>query len=265
MGGQGDGEPVGPHRAVDGSGGDPVALRYGEHIADAAGLQVAAQLPVAAVELVRGTPGGRHPGIEGAGEHPPGQGDLGGEAHLRGDAGCGASGRVVGPHLRQVDLTVDEGRPVRRGIDQVDRHLRVLDPSGGAGVLALGSYGVISLFQVTGVVQDQHPAGVAERVDHVAAHVVTDLVGVPDRLTQQSLHRMRRTVSGLLGQLPTRPGVHIGHETEQERPRLPARLHPSKPARDSCNPVSNSASHPSASTLSPAAAARSSLVLTNSA
>jgi hypothetical protein len=35
--------------------------------------------------------------------------------------------------------------------------------------------------------------------DRVPAHVVTHRVGVSDRLTQQPLHPMRRTVSRLLG------------------------------------------------------------------
>ena len=39
-------------------------------------------------------------------------------------------------------------------------------------------------------------------------------------------------VSGLLGQLPTRAGVHIRQQAEQEGPRLPARLHPPEPTRD---------------------------------
>ena len=42
---------------------------------------------------------------------------------------------------------------------------------------------------------------------------------------------MRRSVPGLLGHLPTRASVHIRQQSEQKRPRLPARLHPPKPAR----------------------------------
>ncbi|MFC4044567.1 hypothetical protein ACFO1B_39680 [Dactylosporangium siamense] len=37
-------------------------------------------------------------------------------------------------------------------------------------------------------------------------------------------------------QLPARPGVHIGQQTEQEHARLPARLHPTEPARDRGEP-----------------------------
>jgi hypothetical protein len=76
--------------------------------------------------------------------------------------------------------------------------------------VALGTDRGLALLQITSVVEDQHPIRIAERVHRVAAHVVADCIGVPDRLAQQPLHRVRRHVSSLLGQLPTRSGVHIG-------------------------------------------------------
>ena len=89
-----------------------------------------------------------------------------------------------------------------------------------------------SLFQVSGVIQHQHRIGIAELIDHIAAHVVTHQVGVPHRLTQQPLHPMRRDVSGLLRQLPTRTRVHIRQQAKQKRPRPTTRLHPPEPASD---------------------------------
>jgi hypothetical protein len=126
----------------------------------------------------------------------------------------------------------------------------------------------VALVQITRVVQDQHPVRVAERVDDIAAHVVTHTVCVPDRLTQQPLHRARRTIPGLFRQLPTRTGVHIGQQPEQERPSRNARAcrrgstRPNRPAI-AANPVSNSASHCSTATLCPAATARYSIVSTS--
>jgi hypothetical protein len=69
-----------------------------------------------------------------------------------------------------------------------------------------------------------------------AAHVVAHPVAVPHRLAQQPLHPMRRGVSGLFGQLPTRPRVHIGQESKQIGAGLPARLDPPEPARDPGEP-----------------------------
>jgi hypothetical protein len=114
--------------------------------------------------------------------------------------------------------------------------LRVLDPARRAGVLSLRPDGELTLFQITCVIQDQHAVRVAERVGDVAAHVVTHALGVPDRLTQQPLHCVRRRVSGLLRHLPTRSGVHIGQQAEQKRTGPPARLHPAEPARDRHEP-----------------------------
>jgi hypothetical protein len=39
-------------------------------------------------------------------------------------------------------------------------------------------------------------------------------------------------MSSLLSQLPTRPGVHIGQQAEQERPSLTTWLDPPEPTRD---------------------------------
>ena len=139
---------------------------------------------------------------------------------------------VVGPTPGQADLPIDQRVTARGGVSAEHPDLGVLDPAGGAGVLALHPDTTVTLLQITGVIDDQHSGRVTHRVDHVPAHVIAHLVGVPDRLTQQSLHALRRAVPGLLGHLPARPGFHIGQQSEQERPRSSARFHPSEPARD---------------------------------
>jgi hypothetical protein len=121
---------------------------------------------------------------------------------------------------------------VAGGVGQKHCYLGVLDPTGGPGVLPLHTHRVAARLQIAGVVDDQHGVGVAQFVDHVTAHVVAYRVGVPDRLTQQALHPVRTAVAGLLRQLPTRASVHIRQQAEQERPRLPAWLHPAEPAGD---------------------------------
>lgn len=148
--------------------------------------------------------------------------------HARGLAPCG----VVSPHLGQVDVPVDQRPALRRGVGQEHRDLRVLDPPRRAGVLALDPDRRDALLQIAGVVQDQHTISLAELVGHVTAHIVTDVVRVPHRLAQQPLHRVRGRVSGLLGQLPTRPRVHIGQQSQQKRTNPPSRLNPSEPASD---------------------------------
>ena len=108
-----------------------------EHVAGGAGLQVAAQAALVAVELVGGHPGGGDPGVQGVGEHLPGVGDLGREPHVVGHPGGPAPSPVVGPRLRQVHAAVDQRPPRRGGVGQVRGHLGVFDPPGRAGVLPL--------------------------------------------------------------------------------------------------------------------------------
>jgi hypothetical protein len=59
----------------------------GQHIRQLAGLQPAAQPAVGAVDLLGSHPAGRHPSLQGAVQHHPGQLGLGREPDPVGDAG----------------------------------------------------------------------------------------------------------------------------------------------------------------------------------
>ncbi len=65
------------------------------------------------------------------------------------------------------------------GVGQEDADLGVLDPPGGAGVLAGDARGVVTLLEESGLVEDEDGFGVPERVDDVVPEVVADLVGRP--------------------------------------------------------------------------------------
>ncbi|HET6317764.1 MAG TPA: hypothetical protein VFG86_15010, partial [Chloroflexota bacterium] len=84
-----------------------MALGHGQHVPDAAALQVAAQVPVTAVEFVRGGPRGWRAGIQHAGEYPPARAIFVANLTSSATAGRGASDRLVSPAPRQVDLPVD--------------------------------------------------------------------------------------------------------------------------------------------------------------
>jgi hypothetical protein len=71
--------------------------------------------------------------------------------------------------------------PTRGGIGQVDRDLGVLDAPGGVGVLALHSDRMHPLFHISGFIEDQDCAGVAEGVDDIVTQVFADGVDVPFR------------------------------------------------------------------------------------
>jgi hypothetical protein len=118
------------------------------------------------------------------------------------------------------------------GIQKVDGNLGVLDPSGGAGVLALHPNGSAALLEVPGLVDDQHRLGVAQVLDHVSAEVIADPVVVPDRPTQQVLHPIGAGIPSVLGDRPAVLMWQVGQESEDERTGPPAWLHPAEPARD---------------------------------
>ena len=134
------------------------------------------------------------------------------------------AGRYKGP--------VDQRVPGRRGVGQIDRDLGVLDPPGGAGVLALHTHRVDSLLEVSGLVNHQDGVRVAEVVDDVAAEVVADQVGVPDRAGQQVLQRIRCLRAAVLGDGPAVLPVQIGQQPEHQRGGVPAWFVPGEPATD---------------------------------
>jgi hypothetical protein len=122
--------------------------------------------------------------------------------------------------------------PGTTGVDQVDRDLGVLDPPGGAGVLALHPNGSGPLLEVAGLVDGQHRLLVAEVPDQVAADIVTDRVLIPHRSSQQVLHPVGVGVAGVLSDRPAVFAWQVGQQPTYERLGPPAEIHPGKPARD---------------------------------
>jgi hypothetical protein len=203
-----------------------------QHIADTAALQLGPQPWVGAVDLIAGHPGGRHAGVQGAGQHPGGQGRLGGKADLLGDAGRPAAVRVLEPASGHIQLPVDHGVPGLTGVQEVDGDLGVLDPSGGAGVLTLHPHRLTALLEIAGLVDDQHRLGIAQVLDQVPTEVVADPVVVPHRPTQQVLQPIGAGVPGVLGDRPAVLARQVRQQPVHERPSPPAWLHPAEPARD---------------------------------
>ena len=107
----------------------------------------AAQARVRAVDLVAGHPGCRDSGVQRGGDHRAGQCGFGGETPLvRRDSGVVAPLRVVGPASGRYKARSIRACPRRRRVGQIHRDLGVLDPPGGAGVLALHSDRVTPFF-----------------------------------------------------------------------------------------------------------------------
>jgi hypothetical protein len=132
-----------------GGAADPDAVVAGDrqHVADLSGFQLGPQFGVGAVDLVAGDPACWDAGVKGAGQHRRGQSRLGREPDLVGDTGRLQALGIVGPGPGQVQRPVDQGVPSAGGVDQVDRDLGVVDPPGGAGVLALHPTVVVPFFR----------------------------------------------------------------------------------------------------------------------
>jgi len=122
--------------------------------------------------------------------------------------------------------------PDAAGVHQVDGDLGVLDPAGGAGVLALHPNGRRPLLEIPGLVHHQDRLGVAEVLHHIGAYVVADRVVVPHRPGEQVLHAVGAGVPGVLGDRPAVLARQIGQQPQHEGPGVPAWLHPAESARD---------------------------------
>jgi hypothetical protein len=209
-----------------------VVAGHRQHIADASTLKLGPQARVGAVDLVAGYPCRWDAGIQGTAEHGLGQGRLGGEPNLVGDARGLQAFRILDPASGHIQLPVDHGVPSIGGVQEVDGDLGVLDAAGGAGVLALHPNRLQALLEVAGLVDDQHRLGIAQVLDHISAHVVADPVVVPYRPTEQVLHPIGAGVPGVLSDRPAVLSWQIGQQPEHERPGPLAWLHPAEPPRD---------------------------------
>ena len=129
------GEDVGAGRP--GVTPDGLVTGHGDDVAGAALLQPVPELPVPAVGLISGHPRGRDARVQGPAQHQPGELGLGGELHVIRDARLAAAAPVTGPRLRQVQLAVDQGAALARGVGAEHAQLAVLHPPGRARVLPL--------------------------------------------------------------------------------------------------------------------------------
>src|SRR5205823_303804 len=98
------------------------------------------------------------------------------------------SGPRSGPDHRsmtwQIDSPVDQRPSRRRGVAEEDADLGILDPPGGAAVLALHAHRADALLQEPRFIGDQHPARITQLSGHERAEVIPDRIGVPYRRAQ---------------------------------------------------------------------------------
>jgi len=212
--------------------GHPPVRRDLHNVAEPVAADRLAQQRIRAVDLVPGDPRCRHTCGHRPGDHRRGKRGLGRELDAVRDARLAAALSVGGPGSRQVQGAIDEGMSTPRRVGQIHRDLGVLDPPGRAGVLPLHPDRVLALLQITGLVNHQDRVRLAERLDHVAAQIVTNAVGVPLRARQQMLQAVRGHTAALLRDRPAVLAVQPGQHPEHQSARVPQRLVPRKPRLD---------------------------------
>jgi hypothetical protein len=203
-----------------------------QHVTQAVIAHCLPQLRVGAIDLIAGHPRSRDTGLHGAGNHRRGKRRLGRKTYAVRDSGVGAALLVRGPGSRQVQGPVDQGMPTLRGVGEEHRDLRVLDPPRRAGVLALHANRLTALLDVPSFIDHEDGAGVGEGVDHVAAQVVTDRVGVPLRAGEKMLQPIRREITAMLGDRPAVLAIQTGQHPQHQPASMAQRLIPREPRRD---------------------------------
>src|SRR5712691_2608815 len=93
--------------------------------------------------------------------------------------------------------------PFGGDIGEKDAHLTILDLSGGSTILHPDACRVLALFGKTRFVDDHNGGLVAEMLKGVRAQIIAHAVGLPDGSSEQPLHPIGASLSGVFGQLPT--------------------------------------------------------------
>ncbi|MDQ0798334.1 hypothetical protein QFZ58_006822 [Streptomyces sp. B1I3] len=142
-----------------------------------------------------------------------------------------AAVRIRSPRARNVQLTVHRRVPAAACIDKVDRGLRVFDPAGSAGVLALDTDGVHALLHVPGLVDHQHRILIVQMLQHVLTHVITHTIGIPPGPAEQVLHAVRTRLPGPLGDRPAVLARQARQQSQHQVLYAAPGFNPREPAR----------------------------------
>ncbi|GAA2109424.1 hypothetical protein GCM10009802_05780 [Streptomyces synnematoformans] len=156
-----------------------------------------------AVEFIDGHPPEGDPRCHSTLKHAQAHVRLGGKLDIVTDTGSTAALTVRYPLLREIQLAVDQGPPPVGTIGQEHPDLGILDPAGRPRVLPGHPRRPDALLQKSRLVEDENsPLGISDLLHDRVADVVTQSVGVPQVVVQQSLHPLRTRVAGSLRQGP---------------------------------------------------------------
>ena len=99
--------------------------------------------------------------------------------------------------------------------------------------LARDAAGVRALLEEAGLVHDEHTAGhISKLLTDVGAQVISDTVGIPGGLVEETLDTVRLGLPHHLGELPAVLALDAGEEAGQIAPHALAHFHSPKAVGD---------------------------------
>ena len=170
-----------------------------------------------AVDRVTGNPLEWHGRRDRAGDHCPGELRLGCKADIIGHV-CGFQAVwIVGPFLRKIQCTIDEGMTVARNVGGEDANLTVRDLARRTSVLPGHAARCLALLEKTGLVDHQNRIVIRQVLNDIVPDDVAQVIGVPISATQDCLLPPRPGIASRLRSHPTRLAGLIAEQPFQEQ------------------------------------------------
>src|SRR5258707_4729409 len=160
---------------------------------------------------------------------------LGGKALRLRDSGCTAGDAVLGPLCWQVQLAIDERRPLGAGIQEEDADLAVRAAASRATVLRRHAGGLLAFLEEARLIDHQDARFLSQVCQDVRAQLITRCFLIPIGLQEQPLYAMGTTLAYGFSQLPAvlaldwgqqafqkaaHPSTHLGAPKARSNPRL---------------------------------------------
>jgi hypothetical protein len=205
-----------------------------QHVRISPVLQPGAQIQVASIDGICHHSSNRYLGIPNARQHASGQFRLGLEVNRLWDTGSLAPIAVLYPIQGQVEFAVNERMPSGGDIREKDAYLTILDLARRSTILEANACRLLPLLGKTGFVDDHNSGLVAERLKDVRAQIIAHPIGIPDGSSEQTLHPIRASLSGVFGQLPAVFARGVTEDAVQKSERTTTRFGPSKARSDPC-------------------------------
>ncbi len=188
-----------------------------QHVGQVLTLPPGPPVPGVAVDRIPHHPGPRPVGSHDPGQHPLGQGRLGGKGRVGGQTDRLQARRVLGPRPRQIECPGPQRVAPGAGVGQEDAYLAVRHLARRPAVRPRHPRGMGTLLQTRGLIDNPDPRRIPQMVLHVGLQCRTGVGRRPDRPPQQVRQAIGRGVPAargprpaILALCPTEQTVHVG-------------------------------------------------------